>query len=47
MLNEMQVKSEEFSDMLDLLLQIGKGTTLRDAETAIMSVCCDIVKAER
>jgi len=43
----MQVRSEEFSDMLDLLLQIGKGTTLREAEATIMSACCDIVKCDR
>ena len=47
MLDDMQVRSEEFSDMLDLLLQIGKGTTLRDAEASIMSASCEIVKANR
>eukprot|EP00518_Triparma_eleuthera_P018329 CAMPEP_0197560118 /NCGR_PEP_ID=MMETSP1320-20131121/22514_1 /TAXON_ID=91990 /ORGANISM="Bolidomonas sp., Strain RCC2347" /LENGTH=1008 /DNA_ID=CAMNT_0043121641 /DNA_START=116 /DNA_END=3139 /DNA_ORIENTATION=+ len=40
-------RAEEFSDMLELLMQIGKGATLRDAETSIMAASCDILKADR
>lgn len=40
-------RAEEFSDMLELLMQIGKGATLRDAGTSIMAASCDILKADR
>ena len=40
-------RAEEFSDMLELLMQIGKGATLRDAEESIMTASCEILKADR
>ncbi|GMH57733.1 hypothetical protein TrST_g2349 [Triparma strigata] len=46
-LDNLHSRAEEFSNMLDLLMQIGKGATLRDAEASIMSASCDILNAER
>ena len=40
-------RAEEFSDMLELLMQIGKGATLRDAESSIMVASCEILTADR
>lgn len=46
-LNDLHYRSEEFSNMLDLLMQIGKGATMKDAEESIMSASCEILKADR